>query len=200
VAHNLGTLKKNTVMRTGIYIIVWCTIISSAIVFSQAAFSQETKLTKEQKKELRKQEREESFRAIDSLITSRLFVLEADFLQGKLGERVFVNSTLNFVRVVFNDGTLQVGNITGAGFNGVGGVTAQGEIRSWQMVRNMKNRTITVRFTIDSAIGHYDILLIASGDNPASATITGLGPGQLTWIGKLKPVQASRVFKGQTNY
>jgi hypothetical protein len=36
-----------------------------------------------------------------------------------------------------------------------------------------------------------------SSDNYATATITGLGPGNLTWQGHIATVGNSRIFKGQ---
>jgi hypothetical protein len=39
--------------------------------------------------------------------------------------------------------------------------------------------------------------MTVSADNNAIATITGLGPGRLTWEGCLVTINNSRVFKGK---
>jgi hypothetical protein len=44
-----------------------------------------------------------------------MFLLAADFLQGRSGERITVNSTLNFVKVTGKTGILQVGSNSGRG-------------------------------------------------------------------------------------
>jgi hypothetical protein len=46
-------------------------------------------------------------------------------------------------------------------------------------------------------IGNYDIFMTVNAANQAQATITGLGPGRLTWEGHLEMNYNSGVFKGQ---
>jgi hypothetical protein len=170
--------------------LIWLTLTGSA---------QQSKLTKEEKKELRKKEVETSYNNLDSLLNSRRFILAADFLQGRSGERIIVNSTLNFVKVIGETGILQVGSNTGIGYNGLGGVTAEGSIANWQLDKNGKNHTISLRFSISSPLGHYDVLMNITVNN-TSAAISGLGSGRLTWTGHLESAEKSRVFQGQTNY
>jgi len=57
--------------------------------------------------------------------------------------------------------------------------------------------THRVRFSIISNIGHYDVSMVVSSDNRASATVSGMWRGRLTWDGHLETVNNSRVFKGQ---
>ncbi|MFN8239747.1 MAG: hypothetical protein U0X39_03240 [Bacteroidales bacterium] len=52
-------------------------------------------------------------------------------------------------------------------------------------------------FNVTTQIGHYDILMLVSAGNKATATITGLTPGSLTWEGHLETVSRSNVFKGR---
>jgi hypothetical protein len=174
-------------------------LVSGLIWITLIGFGQQAKLTKEGKKELRKKELDASYNKLDSLLNARRFVLAADFLQGRSGERIIVNSTLNFVKVKGETGVLQVGANTGVGYNGVGGVTAEGSIANWQLDKNDKNHTISVRFSISSSLGHYDVLMNVTVNN-TSATISGLGSGSLTWTGHLESPEKSRVFQGQTNY
>ena len=175
-------------------------LVSGLILITYFSYGQEAKLTKEQKKEIRKKELEARYTTLDSLLASRRFVLAADFLQGRSGERIIVTSTLNFVKVNGETGTLQVGANSGIGYNGLGGVTAEGSIAGWVLEKNSRNHTISVRFNISSAIGHYDVLMIVSASNSTSATISGLSAGSLTWTGHLESLNKSRVFQGQTNY
>lgn len=162
--------------------------------------SQEIKLTREEKKEIRKAQIEVNFYMMDSLLNSRQFVLEADYLQDKYSNRIPVNSNLNFIRVNGPTGVLQTGSSINMGYNGVGGVTAEGTVNSWEITRDPKRYVFTIRFGLLSNLGHYDILMRVSSGNNASADITGLGPGRLTWGGHLKELRGSRVFKGQNTY
>lgn len=159
--------------------------------------SQNIKLSRQEKKEARKAELAANFTILDSLLNARSFVLEADYLRDYYGEVMPVLSTLNFIRVNDKTGVLQTGSNFRFGYNGVGGVTAEGNIESWEIFKNFKNFSYTIRFSLSTNIGHYDVLLNVNADNHASATITGLGSGQLTWDGHLETLDNSRVFKGQ---
>jgi hypothetical protein len=158
--------------------------------------SQGNKLTHQELKEARKAQMVANFYAIDTLLNLKTFVLEADFLQDKNGVRIPVSSNLNFIKVDKSDGILQTGSDTGIGYNGVGGVTAEGSIGSWEINKNIKKFYYTVHFNMLTNIGHYDIIMTIIADGHASATITGLGPGRLTWDGHIEALYNSRVFKG----
>ena len=124
------------------------------------------------------------------------YVLEADYLQNKYGTRVYVTSTLNFIRVDVPKGVLQTGSDTRQGYNGVGGVTAEGTIGDYKITRNFKNLSCTVTFNLVTNIGSFNILMTVSADNNATATISGTTSGRLTWDGHLVTLDKSRVFKG----
>ena len=158
--------------------------------------SQDNRSRREERKEIRKAELAANFVILDSLLNARSFILEADFLINKYGNRIPVNSTLNFVKADQSKGVLQTGSDLGVGYNGVGGETAQGSIGAWKIDKDFKHLSYTLQFNIVSNIGIYDILLRVTADNHATATITGLGPGKLTWEGHLVTVNNSNVFKG----
>jgi hypothetical protein len=159
--------------------------------------SQDIKLTSQERKEAKKARLTASFYALDSLLNSRSFVLEADYLQNKYGYRVPVVSTLNFIKVDVSNGILQTGTDFGNGYNGVGGVTAEGNIGGWKIVKNYKTFSYTVSFNLITIIGHFDVTMNVNADNNATATITGTTSGRLTWNGHLKTINNARVFKGQ---
>jgi hypothetical protein len=162
--------------------------------------SQDIKLTRQELKEVRKAQLEANYYILDTLLNEKTFVLEADYLESRYGDRVPVLSDLNFIKVNEADGILQTGSSFNPGYNGVGGVTAEGKTGSWKITKNPKKLTYTVRFSLFSNIGHYDVLMYVSSNTRASATITGLGPGRLTWEGHLVPLNNSRVFKAQTSF
>jgi hypothetical protein len=164
-------------------------------IFSNA-YSQDVKLNRQERKELKKAQRAANFQILDSLLNARRFVLEADYLQNKYGDRIPVFSSLNFIKVDGLQGVLQTGSTKGMGYNSVGGVTAEGNISLWKVHKNTRNLSYTLEFSILTAIGHYDVLLTVSSENFATATITGLGPGSLTWEGHLETLDNSRIFKG----
>jgi hypothetical protein len=161
--------------------------------------SQEKEMSKQERKEFKKAEMEARFNALDSVLSSRRFVLVADFLQNKFGDRVPVVQTINFIKVNESEGVLQTGSATTIGYNGVGGVTAAGTIDDFKMTKNFKSHSYTVRFSITTQIGHYDVLMTVNAANNAMATITGTTPGKLTWEGHLESLDFSKVYKGQNS-
>jgi hypothetical protein len=160
-------------------------------------FSQDAKRTRMERKEERKAALLANFNAIDTVLNDKVFVLEADFLINTYGERFHVPSTINFIRVDSTKAVLQTGSDFRFGYNGVGGVTAEGSIGAWKMNKNFKNMSYTVQFNVLTQIGNYDVILTVTADNHAMATISGLSMGRLTWEGYLVAPYNSRIFKGQ---
>jgi hypothetical protein len=158
--------------------------------------SQDIKLSRQERKEARKAQMAANFNVLDSLLNEKSFVLEADYLQNGYGYRVPVVSGLNFIEVNNSYGILQTGSNFRMGYNGVGGVTAEGIIGKWEVSKDFKKMSYTMQFSLLTNIGHYDVFMTVSSDNHATATITGLGPGRLTWDGHLETINNSRVFKG----
>ena len=160
------------------------------------AKGQEVKLSRQEKKALRESALSYNFNIMDSLFKAKSFVLEADFLRDRYGYRVPVVSNVNFIRVDGGTGVLQTGSNSFVGYNGVGGVTAEGQVSAWKVTRDNKRQVYNIQFTLMTQIGIYDVLLTVNAANNALATIQGLGPGKLSWEGHLVTVNNSRVFKG----
>jgi hypothetical protein len=164
------------------------------------ANSQDVKLSRQERKEVEKAQMQANFIIMDSLFRAKSFVLEADYLMDRYGSTVPVPSNLNFVRVKSTSGILQTGSNSGYGYNGVGGVTAEGGLGSWKVYKDEKHLNYRLQFTLMTNLGIYDVSMIVSADNNATATITGLSSGKLSWKGHLATVDNSRVFKGFTTY
>jgi hypothetical protein len=160
-------------------------------------FSQDKKEHRMERKELRKSVMLANFNIIDSLIKAKSFVIEADFLQNGWGERRNVSSSINFIKVNSSKCVIQTGSNFNLGYNGIGGVTAEGYIGKWVVNKNFKNLSYNVRFSVTTNIGLYDVVLDLASDAHASATISGLTAGRLTWVGHIVSSDNSRVFKGQ---
>lgn len=160
-------------------------------------FKSDTKLTKKEKKEARQAQLYANYKALDTLLERKQYVLEADYLQGKYGSEVPVTSNLNFIRVDPKGVVLQTGAYSGFGYNGVGGITAEGNLAKYRVFRDDKRLNYVVYITTTTNIGTYDVVLRVSSDGTARATITGLTNGSLTYRGNLVASYNSRVYKGQ---
>jgi hypothetical protein len=171
-------------------------LLTGLFAVSTYGNSQDAKPDKKSRKEAKRAESEANFRVLDSLLYTGRYVLEAGYLQDKYGSRVYVNSTLNFIRVELPNGILQTGSDTRQGYNGVGGVTAEGTISEYRIARDLKNLSCTVTFNLSTSLGTFNIMMTVSSSNNATATISGTTSGRLTWDGHLVTLNKSRVFKG----
>jgi hypothetical protein len=187
-------------MRTMKLYLISLILLTGLLGISIYSYSQDVKPDKKSRKEARQAKMTTNYYVLDSLLHSMRFVLEADFLQGKYGDRVSVPSTLNFIRVDGPKGVLQTGSDTRQGYNGVGGVTAEGDIESYKITNDKKNLSTSVTFSLLSNLGTFDIFLSVSADNNANATISGTTSGKLTWVGHLVTLDNSRSFKGYNTY
>ena len=172
-------------------------LIAGLIWTFQNSYSQNVKLDRQERKEVRKAQRTANYYMLDTLLHARNFVLVADYLKNQYGDMIPVSSMLNFIRINGNYGVIQTGSNFSRGYNGVGGVTAEGNVGNWEVFRDPKRFTHRLRFSLITNIGHYDVTMIVSSDNRATATVTGLWRGRLTWDGHLQTGGNSRVFKGQ---
>jgi hypothetical protein len=187
-------MKKFTIYRTNLILTIGLFLIPFK------GISQDIKLTRQEQKEAKRAELVANFQFLDTLIEDRSFVLVADFLQNKYGDRIHVGPFLNFIRVDSTKAVLQTGSETGLGYNGVGGVTAEGRADHWKIVKNLKSLSYFIQFNIATNIGVYNVSITLNADNYARATITGITPGILSYEGHIEPVGSSHVFKGQNAY
>ena len=181
-------------------------LITVAVLFLVTGLpAQEIKkdtISRKEAKKLKKMKKEAELKAsydsISQVIDSRQFVLEADFLDNLRGHRIYVLSTLNFVAVDTSYGVLQIGSNRGMGYNGVGGVTAEGKITKWKVEKNDAKQTIFIEMSIMTNIGIYDAFLNIDAEGKATAVISGLRPGHLEFDGRIVPLDESTIFKGRT--
>jgi hypothetical protein len=161
--------------------------------------SQDVKLSRQEKKEAKKEKRYFNFQVLDTLIQSKRFILEADFLQNEYGSRIPVMSNLNFIKVDVTNAVIQTGSNSNFGYNGVGGATAEGSIRGLKVEKNLKNLSFNIRFTVVTDIGIYDVDMAINSDRSARATLSGLSRGKLIYDGRIESIRKSGFFKGQNS-
>jgi hypothetical protein len=171
--------------------------------FSQVKDSLESKtgrkLTKEQKLEKRRAEAEATAILVDWMVKQRRFVVEANYISDQTGNRLVVNSQLNFIRLDSSEIVIQIAPRMGrAGANGLGGITAEGSVSSWEIERFGKNKQmyyirLFVRITRS---GYYEIFLNINPDGSVQATLTGPDAAKIIFYGKLVSLRASKVYKG----
>lgn len=150
------------------------------------------------KKQLKEAELIEQFDSLAELLNSRQFVLEANFLDNLKGRRAYVVSNLNFIKVDTTYSVIQIGSNRGIGYNGVGGVTAEGNISRWKLSSDEKKKSFYLEMSVVTNIGIYDVFMDIFVDGEASAVISGLRPGRLQYDGRIVPLDESAVYQGHT--
>lgn len=162
--------------------------------------AQEVELTKEEKKAL--QEKIDSIQHAEAVeaINAKKFTLEADQVVFKYGQTAYVTSNTNFVSVDGEDAVVQVAfNIPVAGPNGLGGVTVDGKVSSYEM-RTDKRGTLYLSMNVmGTGISARLDISMPKGTNNATVTITpNFNSNRLTLNGVILPAFKSSVFKGRS--
>jgi hypothetical protein len=184
-------------MKHSILKIEYYVFFIGLLMISLAGSSQDIKLSKEEKKAIKKDKDQFDYQVVDSMIQRRSFVLEADYLENKYGIRNPVSSLLNFIEVDSDNAVLQTGSNSWEGLNSVGGVTAEGNIQGLEVTKDIKHLNFFVRFTVMSQIGIYEVAMTINSDKTARAEISGFGRGKLTYSGHILNPWESRAYKGR---
>lgn len=186
-------MKTSTIKLSSLFLTIGLLLIS----FNSN--SQDIKLTRQEKKEARRVVQFANFQVLDSMLERKGFVLEANFLENQYGNRTPVMSDLNFIMVDTSNVVLQTGSNYNPGYNGVGGTTAEGSLEHFKIVKDLKNLSFSLRFTVVTNIGIYDVSMTINSDRYARATISGLTRGKLVFDGRVESIYNSNVYKGRNS-
>jgi hypothetical protein len=167
-------------------------VVSAGFVFAQNQ-KDDTTMTRKEKKAAELQQR---YLETKYALENKTFVIETDFLSDRYGHRVPVSPTINFVMADDSTGVIQIGSNSHLGANGVGGVTAKGKITKYELEENKDKKSFYLQMTVMTSIGIYDLNINVSGYGNATARLTGLRAGELTFDGDIVPLQESVVYEG----
>lgn len=192
LCNTLSINRKEAAMKRTIIFFILVIFANFAFAGGQQDQSQMTK------KEQRKAEAEKAYQLTKQMLENKDFVLESDFLQDKYGNRIVVSPMINFVAVDSSVAVIQIGSNRGLGYNGVGGVTAKGTITDWKLKEDEKRNSFTLSMNVMTNLGMYDLHFNIGSSGNATARLTGLRPGQLTFDGDLVPIAESMVYEGRS--
>lgn len=202
MAYFLSLCQKSfnlSIMKTSILKLESLFLAIGLFLISFSSNSQDNKLSRQEQKEARRDKQYFNFQVLDTILKNKSFVLEADFLENEFGNRRPVLSDLNFIKVDSSDVVLQTGSNYNMGYNGVGGATAEGNISNMKIVKNLKNLTFYLQFSVLTNIGIYYVSMTINSDCVARATITGLTRGKLVYDGRIKTIESSGFYKGMNS-
>lgn len=192
-------------MKANILVII-ISICISLPIYAQTENPDNKNLTKAEKKALRKAKKEEEKRKYEENLVKfeqyaqmRAWVIEAQTVYDKQGNSFQMQPSTNFVFVDNEETTVQLSFTGIIGWNGVGGVTLDGNVGKYEVTRD-KN-TVSINMSARGAsIGNANIVLTISGDGNGRATVTGNWGERIVFQGRYQSLADSRIYKGTTTY
>lgn len=133
-------------------------------------------------------------------VGKKAFVIEADAITFKYGDRVYVNSTTNFISVNGDRGVVQISPSSFvSGPNGVGGITVDGRISNMDLKVDKKGNTrISMNISGKGINAQLDITLYAGSDNAYVIVSPNFNSQTVRLEGKLVPYGQSRTYEGMS--
>ena len=157
------------------------------------------KLSKKEKKELKKQQQIEQKKALVDLLNSKAWVIEAHTVYDRYNQSYQLNPTINFVGVNGDEGALQLGFDGLIGWNGVGGVTIDGKVTDYEINegKSKSSPAVNLRFR-GRVVGSATINVTINLSGQATARVNGDFGDRITFSGMIKSLEDSSVYKGQS--
>ena len=154
------------------------------------------KLQRAEKKEQQETAAKMMYEKALKLIEGKNLVLEATTVRGKYGSTINVGPN-NFIMVDSSEFVLQTSFPGGVGFNGLGGITAKGNVTSYKVTKNEKNTMVTVLAQVHTfSIGQGTLTIQVGIGGNATATFVNNWGGRIEFTGPIKSVEDSRVYEG----
>ena len=169
------------------------------MVIDVAIAQEEKKLSRKERKELKKKEQLELKKALVMLLHTKAWVIEAHTVFDRYNQSYQLNPSINFVGVKDDEGALQLGFNGLIGWNGVGGVTVDGNVTRYEINEGKENSSPSVNLRFQGrGVGSATINITVNTAGQATARVNGDFGDRITFSGIIKPLAESSVYKGQS--
>lgn len=175
---------------------IYSTIIIATLLLLTQNLAAQTKQEQVQANE--KQYHEKQKRQL-KLIKDRTFIIEANMVYDKDLNTFTVSSTTNFVKVEKDDVIIQLTFDKVANWNGISGVTIEGEIADYK-IHNEEGPITVVAKIASLTMGLSDLKMTVFDDGMARAVLSGTFGQRITFSGHFRTPDESTVFKGVSKY
>lgn len=176
--------------------------ICIALVFVSSVVSvaqEKSKLSKKEKKELKKKQLQQQKETLLNLLESKQWVIEAHTVFDRYNQSYQINPTINFVGIKDTEAAIQLGFDGLIGWNGVGGVTIDGEVTSYEIDEGKEKNSPTVNLRFKGrASGSANINITVNTSGQATARVNGDFGGRITFSGMIRSLEESAIYKGQS--
>ena len=161
----------------------------------KAAEKAAKKAEKEAKKAAEAAEQMALFEQGVQALKEKDFVLEAERVEFKRGQFVYVTPSTNFVSMKGDRATIQLAfNTAAAGPNGIGGITVDGSASNIEMKTDKKGNVMLQGVAVSANV----TIRMVKGTNKCTATVSpNFNSNRISFTGYLYPSDQSNVFKGR---
>lgn len=160
------------------------------------------KLTRAEKKEIKAQERAANKAQILQAVKDQRFVIEAYTLEDRYGRFVQVSPVTNFILIDSTDAVIQFAlpNRIG-GPNGLGGITEDGRVRNITFSKKKPKYGVTFEMEVVGPIfGSSRVFVDVNEDGLATMRFSGVFGSRFTMRGNFELLEDSRIFQGVARY
>lgn len=176
-------------------------LLLSVLMFNAVTMmAQDVKETRQQKKERQKKEREIQFQTAKAMLFDTTFVVPAKTISLNSGQTFNINSTINFLRLSGNEGTLQISSYLSPdrGLNNRGELFVKGPLTFVKYTE--KKEQITLYFLLNGQTGKLRITVSINGSNDATVFVDGnIGGPAFQLSGKLVQVKDAQIYERKQN-
>lgn len=153
------------------------------------------------KKEVQKKQDEENMKKVVDLLESKEWVVETNTLRDRYGQSYQTSPTINFIGIAGETATVQLGTESLVGYNGVGGITADGKITKYELNEGGKNQGPTVKLSVfGGSIGQVNLTVRATSNFMATIDYNSVEGDRLSFSGRLVSLEETTVYKGWVTY
>lgn len=180
-----------------ILLLVMAFFFSFDSVMAQSDKKEQRKMERAERKIQKAEEKKRKQEFVLELVKDQNFVIEANTVSGRYVSRFAVHPGTNFVKIEGDRVTVQTANNWGFGYNGLGGITINGNIKDYKVITNKKNNTsVLIEFT-SPLFGLSTLNLHFQESGFASAMMVDNWGRRVTFQGQFFPLEDSRIFEGR---
>lgn len=174
-------------------------LLGSVLVFAQEGQNLSKKEIRKLKKEEKKEEMVNNLAMYAQVAEEKEWVLEAHTIYNKYGSSFQMDPTINFVSISEDEAVIQLGVNGRIGYNGLGGITLEGNVMNYEVMK--EDKSLLIRFiAMGSAMGPVDVIARISPDGFGRLTVSGNWGRRLTFAGYFLPYENSRTYTGTPVY
>lgn len=191
-------------MKRFVYLLVACLFMTAGTAWGQGDLTKEQekaakKEAKEKEKALQEAEEMAMFEEAVDALNAQNFVLEADRVEFKRGEFLYVTANTNFVSLVDGRATIQLTlNGPAPGPNGIGGITVEGIPSNIKMSTSKKGDVTFSMMVQGVGVSASVFITLPKGTAKCTATVSpNFNSNRMSFTGTLYPSSKSEVYKGR---